>query len=85
MLLHVPMDLENFSKPFQYFNHLSKIEGFQKTVSRAWSAEWSGDPMGILFRELKLVKKELVALNKKHGNAHNNVYTARQALQLIQE
>lgn len=85
MILKVHVELEKFSKPFQYFNHMSKIEGFHNVVTKAWSSSWFGDLMGILCRKSKLVKKELITLNKLHGNVHTNVQNARLNLKAIQD
>lgn len=85
MILKVHMDLEKFTKPFQYFNYIRKVEGFQNAINKAWSTTWFGDPMGILCRKLKFVKKERITLNRVHGNVHNNVHNARQRLNVIQD
>lgn len=85
LILSVPMNLERYSKPFQFFNFMTEIPGFKDAVSKAWSSTWYGNPMNILCRKLKLVKRELVKLNKDHGNFQNNVNTARSRLHILQE
>ncbi|XP_074378640.1 uncharacterized protein LOC141720187 [Apium graveolens] len=85
LLLTVPLNVEINAKPFQYFNFLSKIQGFRDTVAAAWSYSPNGDPMNILNDKLKRVKKGLIALNKKQGNAHSNVSRARDVLKRIQD
>lgn len=85
LLLSVPMQVERFIKPFQFFNYMTNLKEFRETVIKSWDSTWFGNPIGILCRKLKIVKKDLVALNKKHGNAHNNVYNARAQLHSIQD
>lgn len=52
---------------------MKDTSGFHEAVQKAWNTSWFGYPMGILYRKLKLVKSELVKLNKAHGNLHSNV------------
>ncbi|KAL8102690.1 hypothetical protein AgCh_027277 [Apium graveolens] len=85
LLLHIPIQLEKIRKPFQFFNFMRDITGFQEEVTRGWAYTCSGDPMSILCRKLKEVKVELKTLNKQHGNLHTNVSIARTNLQEIQE
>ncbi|KAL8107498.1 hypothetical protein AgCh_024056 [Apium graveolens] len=85
LLLHIPMQLEKIRKPFQFFNFMRDIIGFQEAVMRGWAYTCSGDPMSILYRKLKEVKVELKTLNKQHGNLHTNVSIARTNLQEIRE
>ncbi|XP_074337173.1 uncharacterized protein LOC141674345 [Apium graveolens] len=85
LLLHIPMQLEKIRKPFQFFNFMRDIIGFQEAVMRGWAYTCSRDPMSILCHKLKEVKVELKTLNKQHGNLHTNVFIARTNLQEIQE
>ncbi|XP_074337166.1 uncharacterized protein LOC141674337 [Apium graveolens] len=85
LLFHKPMQLEKICKPFQFFNFMRDIIGFQEAVMRGWAYTCSGDPMSILCRKLKEVKVELKTLNKQHGNLHRNVSIARTNLQEIQD
>ncbi|KAL8108075.1 hypothetical protein AgCh_024496 [Apium graveolens] len=64
---------------------MSDIEGFTNAVTQAWQTPWYGDPMGILRKKLKLVKQELIKLNKANGNVNHNVQRARQDLQPVQD
>ncbi|KAL8117310.1 hypothetical protein AgCh_015279 [Apium graveolens] len=85
LLLHVPMKLEKLIKPFQFFDYMKDLEGFHEEVRKGWSTVWYGDPMAIICQELKEVKTELRALNKAHGNLHNNFKAAREHLSTIQQ
>lgn len=85
LVFSTPMQLERFSKPFQFYNFMTDLDGFAEAVSSAWSGEWFGDPMAILVRRLQVTKKSLVGLNKKHGNVRANVQLARMKLVDIQD
>ena len=84
IIISVPMAVQTFPKPFQYFHFMSNIQGFHSTVAEAWSESWYGDPLAILCRKLKNVKKALVQLNKNAGNVHSNVTMARDDLHFFQ-
>lgn len=84
LILTVPMTIERYSKPFQFFNFMINLDGFLDTVKTAWDAPLHGDHMSILCRKLKLVKSALIDLNKKNGNLHSNVAQARATLNEIQ-
>lgn len=73
LMLNVPMILERFSKPFQFFNFMIELPDFMPLVEKAWTTRCFGDPLGVLCKKLKLVKSALVQLNKEHGNLHSNV------------
>lgn len=64
---------------------MCNIEGFHAAVAKSWTHSWFCYPIAILYRNLKLLKTELVTLNKSHENIHVNVQTARQHLSSIQE
>lgn len=80
LLLTVPMTLERFSKPFQFFKFMTNLDGFREAVSKAWALGIFGDPICLLCRKLKEAKCELMILNNKQGNAHSNVQQARASL-----
>lgn len=84
LLLYVPMDLEKYSKPFQFFNVMLELPGFAEVVKNVWDTRLYGDPMAILVRKLQLLKIQLVTLNKKNGNVQSNVELARVDLAGIQ-
>lgn len=71
-------------KPFQFFNYMLAIEGFQEEVRKAWDDTCTGDPITILGKKMKATKLALVALNKKHGNLQSNVTEARGFLDTIE-
>ena len=75
LLLHVPMDVIRYPKPFQFFNYMLNLDGFSDVVKQAWDTSLFGDPMSILCRKLKLVKQALIDLNKKYGNLYTRVTT----------
>ena len=85
LLLTVPMSLQRFKKPFQFFNFLKDRPDFLSVVQTAWISEPShGDHMLSLQRKLKKVKLALIDLNRKSGNVHTNVQLARTAVENAQ-
>ncbi|XP_074347168.1 uncharacterized protein LOC141685998 [Apium graveolens] len=85
LFLTVPMVLDRLPKPFQFFNYMSSLPSFLNLVQSAWNTTCHGDPMGIFCKKLKLVKGELVKLNKAHGNFHTLVHSARATIHDIQD
>ena len=78
LLLTVPMVLQRFKKPFQFFNFMKDIPDFQRTVQVAWFQDVGAvDPMITLQRKLQNVKRALIELNTNFGNIHSNVSAAR--------
>ena len=86
LVLSIPMQLQKYRKPFQYFNFLRDIPEFMDTVNSAWNTQvWYGGPMVIFNRKMKDVKRALTLLNKKHGNVHTIVSQARDSISAIQQ
>lgn len=84
MILYVPMTLDAYHKAFQFFTYMIDIPEFLDVVKKAWEPIWYGHPMSILCKRLQQVKRDLVVLNRKKGNVHDNVLTARENLKSIQ-
>lgn len=62
---------------------MKDIVGFVEAARKAWVTSWFGNPLGVLCKKLKMVKQELVKLNKANGNLHSNVASARHRLHSI--
>lgn len=84
IIMQIPTTIEKIKKAFQFFNFMFDLAGFEAAITKAWSTRMYGDPMAILCRKLKLVKGELIALNKSKGNIHVAVNEARALLHSIQ-
>lgn len=63
-------------KPFQFFNHLILMEGYDEVVSQAWNCHILGSPLFVLAEKLRRTKRALIAFNKRHGSASSNVQLA---------
>lgn len=68
LIIQVPMQLAKFLKQFQFYTYMTSVDGFHDAVELAWSEPWYGDPMSILYQNLKNIKEALIILNKVHGN-----------------
>lgn len=76
-----------FSKPrrqFQYFNHMSILDGFHEAVRLAWDTHFYGNPFYVFSEKLKCTKKALSSLNISMGNLTTLVKIARDDLHLVQ-
>ena len=83
--IHAPMEIDKVHKNFQFFNYMFQLDGFKDAVLTAWSQPLFGDPLAVLGRKLKLVKQNLVKLNKIHGDVREKTVNARATLAAIQD
>lgn len=60
------------------------LDGFEEEIHKACESTLFGDPMAMLCRKLKLVKENLIALNKAHPSISLAVQQARELLQHTQ-
>lgn len=71
-------------KPFQFFNFMLELDNFHEVVRNAWNVHVTRDPLQILARKLKELKRALCILNNTNGNLSSLVVKARMALQETQ-
>lgn len=80
VILNTGLTLRKSFKPFQFFNHLTLLEGYDEVVSQAWDYVISSSPLFILAEKLRRTKRALIDLNKQQGSTLSNVQMARQSL-----
>ncbi|XP_020254145.1 uncharacterized protein LOC109831220 [Asparagus officinalis] len=75
-------DLKQGKKPFKFFKMWTKHENYIPTVSKIWHTHVQGYTMYSVYAKLKMLKKELIELNKKHfHNISEQVQRAKFALE----
>lgn len=84
ILLCLNRHIPKLCKPFQFFNFMMDISGYQQAVSEAWDFPIHGNPLYVFSEKLKRVKHALIALNKNHGNLSSNILDARRSLHAVQ-
>lgn len=80
VILSLGLQSTQSRKPFQFFNHLIKIEGFWDCVMSAWNQESHGNPFSVFTDKLKRTKKALINLNRSVGNLSTSVKIAAEEL-----
>lgn len=61
-----------------------ELEGYSDLISSWWNIQLNRNPLSILSKKLKRVKRALINLNIQHGNLSTNDSTARAALHSVQ-
>ena len=84
LLISVCDSVPRVHKGFQFFNYMINLDGFLDCVAKAWDTQIFGDPLPVFWRKLKLVRANLVTLNKEHGNVRSVVQQCRMHLASIQ-
>lgn len=54
-----------------------------EVVRDTWNAPLYGSPMAIFCKRLQMVKKGIMALNKKNGNVHNKLKNSKAIISQI--
>ena len=66
-LFHLPSAQRRVPKPFKFYNHILDHPQFEETVRSAWQPDSIvGTSQFKLVRSMKLLKKELRRINKRH-------------------
>ncbi|XP_074336862.1 uncharacterized protein LOC141674037 [Apium graveolens] len=84
IIFEEPMQLQRVSKPFQFFNYMIDLPGFNDVVVKTWSLDCSGFCYNKFASRLKEAKLLLRQLNKNHGHVSSNVLDARTRLEELQ-
>lgn len=83
VLLSIGWTTPTVKKPFQSFNYMLALEGYDDAIINAW-ANVIGSPLFILAEKLRRVEKALILLNKNQGNLISNAKQARLYLHTVQ-
>ncbi|KAF3555900.1 hypothetical protein F2Q69_00010894 [Brassica cretica] len=66
-LIHLPSARQRVSKPFKFFHHIIDHPEYQNSVAQSWNCDAiSASAQFVLVRSMKLLKKVLRNLNKRH-------------------
>lgn len=80
VMLNLGNQAAHSRKPFQFFNHMLKIEGFWDCVSSSWSQISQGNPFFVFSNKLKRTKQALNNMNRSVGNLSTSVKLATEDL-----
>ncbi|XP_074351412.1 uncharacterized protein LOC141690518 [Apium graveolens] len=84
LLFEEPIQLQKIGKPFQFFNYMIDVPGFQDSVEKAWSLSCSGSCYAKFAHKLKELKVLLRQLNKAHDNVSSNMLVTQANLEQLQ-
>ncbi|XP_071741284.1 uncharacterized protein [Rutidosis leptorrhynchoides] len=68
-ILNIPNSLVKKKRAFRFMNHLAHKDDFLDIVKQRWSGQVVGYKMFQVVSKLKLLKKDLIMLNWRNGNA----------------
>lgn len=84
VILNTGLHLRRLKKPFQFFNFMLELEGFNDAVSDCWNNNIRGNSFFTFNKKLRRTKRDLVALNSSNGNLSSNVSNLQVQLAFIQ-
>lgn len=84
VILNTGIPLVKSRKPFQFFNHLILLDGFNECVASAWQQHDPGNPFHALSAKLRRTKQALIHLNHSIGNLSSSVKNATAELHRVQ-
>lgn len=64
-ILFTGLTLARIPKPFQFFNFILDLEGFNSTLRTTWDCQIVGDPIFVLAEKLRRAKQAICDLNKR--------------------
>ncbi|GJU94462.1 hypothetical protein Tco_1319218 [Tanacetum coccineum] len=83
-VLIIPILVETKSKPFKFYNILTRNDHFRVVVQGVWNRPVSGFFMFRVVKKLKYLKKPFWKLLYDKGNLHANVICLRKELDTVQ-